>query len=255
MRKFAIVALLFFASFCQADFVVPKQTLTGADKPVPLGELASLNITPPEKVAGLVSTSYTWKILDGSKDWPYRLDVDGNVIFASGLKNKSLLVVVGITHVYEVVDADKKLKQYATKTVLLVSGLGLGEPSPPPPPPGPVLPDGKFKAAKAAYDAAVSKVPADNRVKGAKALVNSFRGIASAIAAGTLTDPKVILTTTTEKNRFALADAAIDKTVWSAFFDVLQPVIFDLYDQGKVSSASDFKDLWNEIAVGLDAVK
>jgi tRNA A37 N6-isopentenylltransferase MiaA len=139
--------------------------------------------------------------------------------------------------------------------------IGSAKPEPVIPVPNPVvpvvIPEGRFGLGQKVYVAVIQTVPAnENRKAAAQELAKSYRGISSAIAAGTLSDPSDILTKTTESNRSKLETAKIDKAVWAAFFGRLQDEVYELYgDKAKLVNKTDFKDAWAEIAAGLEAIQ
>jgi hypothetical protein len=136
-------------------FALPAQTIAGAAKPVPLGELVDLTLSPlAEKPKFFLSSAAEWKVFDISRgaDGAYAhterrvrtyADPDGQrgVFFGTGVEPKRLLVVCSVTYLYAVMD-DKKPDQVAavaSRTALLHAELVVGtpDPTPPPVPPGP----------------------------------------------------------------------------------------------------------------------
>lgn len=124
-------------------FPLPKVAVLGAADPVPLGELVALSLSPPEDAPPtLAATSVQWKVFDydpkgGVVEKRVRTDADGWVLFGAGVKDKKMLVVASVTHLYLVKDGDRVLEA-ATRTQLLVAQLTIGVP--PPVPPGPTPP-------------------------------------------------------------------------------------------------------------------
>lgn len=133
-------------------------------------------------------------------------------------------------------------------------------PNPTPPAPAPNFPDGRYKLSKTAYDLAMSKVTllsAEQKVASAHAIANSFRSIAGAIAAGTMTDLKLTLVETKKANDTAITNilGELGPAKWDLFGIALQQAIFKLYTDQKLNTVSDLKDCWLEVAQGLEAVK
>lgn len=249
------------------EFDVPSQQILGSEKPVALGELVDLSMSPiKEHLTYHVACSYDWTLIDLSNgELKIGRPYDGGIFFAAGIQPKRILVLCHVTHLYVVPGAGPKtVERFATKTIEYSAVIVIGDsptppgptpPGPAPTPPSPDLPDGKFKLAKAAYDMAYTKAPVLNRAKAAAALETSFRGVASAIAAGTKSKPEEVLKDTQASNRTALTNAGVDPDTWKPFFTELQNVTFSLHETGGLNAVDDFKDAWNEIADGLNAVK
>lgn len=139
-------------------------------------------------------------------------------------------------------------KQHAVKLIRVNGTLPPGpEPSPNPPAPVP-LPDGKYKLAAQAREW-VALVPVEHRGK-AKDLANSFRGIASAIAAGGVKKPEDILAQTKASNNAALGSSM---DAWKPFGAKLQAALEAIDSSGNLIPPDDYKTAWNEIATGLEA--
>jgi len=140
-------------------------------------------------------------------------------------------------------------KSHATH-VVEVDPFSPPDPAPVPPvPPGPApLPDGKYRLAAQTLEW-LSTVPAEKRPL-AKQLANSFRGIVSAIAAGSLTKPADVLAQTRSSNNAALGDAA---DLWKPFGAKLQLALETLDREGTLRTIDDYRAAWEEIAVGLEA--
>lgn len=255
-RMFAAALILFMGGLLHAaDFTVPAQKIVGAETPIALGELVTLSVSAPEKVPNLLSTVYEWKVFDGTQQKKFAVDAAGNIFFGAGLKEKKLLAVVAITHVYGVKDGNA-YKEFATKTVVLSAVVSIGGggepepgpgPGPQPKPDDPTFDDGKYKLAKFAYDNAPQ-----GRSQDAKALAASFRGIATQIGAGALKDPEAILKATKDANAKALGQQG---SAWESWFVALQDKLFELSESGTLSSPEDFRTAWVELTAGLDKVK
>jgi hypothetical protein len=175
----------------------------------------------------------------------------------SELADKSKLIVAckrpGIHSVFAIAVKDGETSEQA---VVRISVKG-AEPGPGPGPgPLPDLPDGQYKLAKFAYDAANSYVEdPDTRVKGSAALSSSFDAIAARIAAGTITVPDTALVELEASNAAALAKVKIDRATWDAWGTALQKEWLPLYKNGKMKSMDDFKNAFKEVATGLKAVR
>jgi hypothetical protein len=121
-------------------------------------------------------------------------------------------------------------------------------PEPNPSPPRPV-PDGRFGlAAKAAEWA--KEVPQPARGKAA-ALAGSFRAVAAAIAAGTITSAEAIIQRTRESNVAALAE---QRAAWSGWLETLRQELNGLAKSGRLKSLEDHAEAWRELATGLESI-
>ncbi len=272
IRGLIVASLLFFGSFAHAtDFVVPTQKIVGAETVVPPGEVIILSISEiDKKPPWLMATSYKWKILDRHAKDKRTLEHDGSVVFGSGMEPTTTLAMCAVTHLYVVKDEANKIVEVGTRTVFLFAAVSTGPapgpgpgpgpgPNPPPnppPSPDPVFPQGKYGLSKSIYDLAKKTVsPSATRQSAAKALADSFRGIASSIAAGTLQNPTDILKQTTASNQSALKRVGVSRDEWDACFRGLQDAIFSLWDGQSVNTADDFRTAWLEISSGLEAIK
>jgi hypothetical protein len=267
----ALSVLLVLGLAVRADdrFPLPAQHIVGADEPIGQGEVAALTPSPiKDPPRTLVSSSYSWKLLEGTKERPFFEYKDG-ILFGAGVKARRLTAICAVTHLYMVRerpdDPASRVVEVATRTNLLIAEVVIGEPPTPPPgpepPPGPApptpepsLPDGQFALAKFAFQEA-GKVAAADRAKGAAALADSLAGVASAIAAGTLNDPQEILTKTREANDAALSRAGVTAGSWSAFGAALQAELVRLYKDGKLKTKDHYRAAWLELATGLRAIK
>lgn len=239
------------------DFVVPQQKIVGAETVIPLGDMVILSVSPIESPPPhLLATSYRWKMLDRNGKEKRVIEHDGGIFCGTGIEPTNMLAICAITHLYVVKDGDKTT-EIATRTVFLLTHVKIGEGPmpPPPPPPDKVFPDGTFKLSKTTYDLVTKHVqPGVNQQKGSQALATSFRGVAAAIAAGTLKDPAIILKQTTAANQNALKEAGVPLSEWEPCFRVMQDVIYELYSSGALRTSSDYRVAWGEIALGLEGV-
>lgn len=126
-------------------------------------------------------------------------------------------------------------------------------PTPPPvPPPAPTFPDEKLGYSTAIYKASLVVVD-EARATTAKALAANFAGIASAIAAGTMPNAGAILAETKKRNE---QTAGPKRSAWLAAFSALKTKLdADGFDGSRPRPVADYKQAWDEIAVGLEAVK
>ena len=264
-RFVSSVCVLFLLSmpvFAQDKFVVPTQTVVGAEEAYPSNELIMLKVTDiKEKPPHLQSVQYNWVVLADDKEkknvfvYPDKTTIG----FGRGAAKKIQVILV-IDYIYTVKDEDGKIIEVGHKSSGLIFIPIKFNDTPVPGPvdpvvPDPVLPDGTFGLAKTGYSLAIKHVPAVNRVKGAKAMTTGLSGIVASIRAGALTDPSDILTKVNTANNTALKNAGIDESEWDAFGTALQAELLKLYRADKLKTASDYADAFDELVTGLKAVK
>lgn len=184
-------------------------------------------------------TSYSWQVA-------------GNVAWISG-ENKTetfviLLDLAAGSHVVSFVSFDQQLHELA----IVEAGTPPGPTPPTPNPPGP-LPDGRFRLANSAAIWVTTLVPTPARRK-ASGIAANFAAKASAIGAGTLTDPAKILAETRAGNNAALGDAASIEA-WKPFGTALEKELKRLHDAGELRVAVDYRDAWLEIAQGVESAR
>jgi hypothetical protein len=248
-----LMMTLLLCKLAAGEFVAPTQTILGAEQPVPLGELVFLTVSPiKEKPANLEKVEYQWKVFDGDAEKTnWKADKDG-IYFGTGLTPKKMKVFLVATYLFVVKDGDK-VKEVAVRTnflsVVVQLGDGVIQPPQPHQPEEPEVKDGSFGLAKGVYLEA-------RKVRiGAKELAGSFRGIASAVANGTLKDPKAILANLKKSNNSALQAAGIQPERWDPFGEWLEEKLWTLYQDGKLSKPADYAAAFEEIVVGLSAVR
>lgn len=290
MRAVALLVALAVAGQAPAtDFSVPEQSIVGADATVEPGELVDLSISRVrDRPEHYVSSSYAWRVLDitaGGREVrarQYKDEVAEGVLFGAGMTPRRLKVVAVATHLYVVRGKDGAAAEVGTRTVIHTADLQVGKPpappptpptppvpppptppDPPAPPPAP-LPDGKYGLAKFTWFEAVAKVSKDTagtRAKTARAMAASFRGVAAAIAAGTVKSDREVLQKTADANYAALealcktpAETAELLKLWQPFSKALQSKLYPMYESGAIKTLDDYRTAWLEIADGLDAV-
>ena len=277
MKKFylALMGLFIAATLCGAEakptkstyqevskpdsYIIPTQKIVGAEQPVALGELVDLTVSPIAQMpTNLVGISYTWRVYDNGKVKHIR-ESNGGVYFGTGMKPKTLLVECAVTYLFLKKDGDQ-ITDVATRTVILSTTLTIGDaPAPGPnpgPSPAPGLPDGKYKLSQTAYNLANQKVTnATARVKGAPAIANSLRGIASAVSAGAVPSVEELIKKTKASQLTALQGVQVNPADWDAFGTSLQDTVYALYKGKQLDTTSDFATAWGEIATGLEAIK
>lgn len=184
----------------------------------------------------------------------YSWQVAGEVAWVSG-ENKTetfviLLDLAAGQHIVSFVSFDRAVHEVA----IVEAGSPPG-PTPPPPTPNPPapLPDGRFKLSNSTAIWVTSLVPMSARSR-ASSLAASFRANASAIAAGTLAEAEQILAETKKSNNLALGSTEMI-AAWKPFGATLEKELARLHAADELRVASDYKDAWLEIALGLEAVK
>lgn len=149
-------------------------------------------------------------------------------------------------HVVSFVSFDQRI------TELVEVSAGKPGPLPPPgPQPDPDPTPTKFGLVNAVRVWVTSFVDPSSR-SSAQALAGSFRGISSAIAAGTIAAPQAILTETKNANNAALG---ANVRAWEPFGEKLSAEIKRLYLEKKIVTPADFAEAWNEVATGLEAFR
>jgi hypothetical protein len=286
----AVSVWLLWATLAIAESL-PDQTILGAEKPVGIGELVILTVSPPKNVPkSLKQINYKWKILELSLTANKTLvtnlkqnvqeQSDGSsVVFGSGVDpTKRFIAILSIGYLFAEekngkLEKDDKTEEITQASQLLMATVTLdGEinpcpprppgpgpnpsPNPPSPSPGPDFPPGRFGLAEKAFNwSAKVNLPPDQKAQSAQALAASFSTVASQIAAGTLTNPVKILQETKNSNGTALKGVNIPNSAWEAWGNEFQKYTFDLYKTSKLKSPTDFADAWREIAAGLSQVK
>lgn len=246
------------------DSQVPKVSIIGADKPIPVGELVVLDAVIDSKPANLYSISYAWTVLP-KRDvmvWP-----DGTkAIFGTGTRNKSYTVILTTSFVFTVKDSDKItdiVQRSSTQTILVGIDDGLGSPPTDPTPPiKPEEPTGG--GADTPLLTGLSKLSSDwtslvvrndtNQEEDIKIdaanLAKAFRSAADQIDNGALTDINSIMSTSKSLN-----DGAIKhKLEWLPWFAKVSEFIESSYRDGSMREVSQYSKAWKEIAVGLEYI-
>lgn len=264
-RRFVVAALLTWlvlsssATYVQAQAKAPpppavQQKILGADKPIPAGELVMLELSPIESPpADWKGQQVEWKVFDGENERRIAVDRDGRVFFGAGVQSKKFLVVAAVTHLYGDGEKISRTQTVILYAVVTVEGLGPTPPDPPNPPQPPNFPDGKYKLAKWTYETVQQKVAPEKRREGARALASALNKVVQAITIGRLIKPREILQETAASVSESLSrDLA---SSWKEFGDVLADKLYSLYQDGSLKNAEDFKTAWEEIILGLDAIR
>lgn len=124
-------------------------------------------------------------------------------------------------------------------TFRVEAGLG-------PRPPDPVKPDGVLGLIKASRDG-LARVTVATKAADAVKLAKSQRGLASAIAAGGLSQPAAILAAWRDGNR-----ASVDAAAFKPWADSVTPALQKLYTDGKLPDKAAWISAFTELAEGLE---
>ncbi len=111
------------------------------------------------------------------------------------------------------------------------------------------LPDGRYKLAKMAKDAA-TECPKEHAPIWAKC----FRDIASRVASGEIRNKRQLQTEHVKAMKEAIPDTDALKT-WEPFDNVWKKRLFELEEAGEMTTMTDFMTAFLELATGLEAVK
>lgn len=114
----------------------------------------------------------------------------------------------------------------------------------PPPKPDPI--DGALGLIKASREG-LAKVAVSTKAADAVKLAKAQRGIASAIAAGGVSQPAAILAAWRDANR-----ATVDGAAWKPWGEVVSAALSKLYADGKLPDKSAWVAAFTEIADGLE---
>lgn len=237
-------------------YSAPVLTITGADKPINIGELVVLDATLDNPPKDLATVSYSWTVLPQKNivTWP-----DGaKIIFGTGTRPQSVTVILTASFLFTTKDQDK-ITDVALRTATTIATVKIvqdgtdPEPGPGPGPgPGPVVPTSAFAKNAQEWVASVkttNKYGAKDVKADAAALAQSFERIAAAIAAGTIKGPQNILKESKDSN-----DSAIQaRDNWLPWFNKLSEALQSANKSGSLKSDDDYAKTWREIAKGLTA--
>lgn len=129
----------------------------------------------------------------------------------------------------------------------VVSKVTLGG-SAPVPPPGPGPTPAPLSAIAEAARAAATSAPAAQRT----AVADSFDGIASRIAAGTIKEAAAIIEATRTANQTAVGEA---KDAWLPFFEAIRTILNNEASAGRLATPAAHQAAWEQIAIGVRAAK
>jgi hypothetical protein len=124
-------------------------------------------------------------------------------------------------------------------------------PQPTPNPPEPSIPEGEFGIAPKIVKWS-KLVASENRSTQAQQLAEGLKTVQSQVAAGTLTNPRKILTAMLKVNRSTLGDQL---SFWKKFGEMFATEIARLYREGKLNNSKAWALLLLEIIIGLQSIK
>lgn len=241
----------------KADKVVsPKVTLVGAENPIALGDIVVIEAKVEDDYPTYVKKrTFEWSVTESGyvkRTW----NQGSQVMFGSGVKATKVLVVCKASFSY-MVGTEEVVVVKDTNTEVVVGNLpSPNPPSPnPPSPPDPKPTPNLTGAAKFAYDTAMASGPA-NKATSALLVAGSFKQIAAQIGHDPeLNDPEKLLVRTKQSNNDALSSKGYNPDDWKAFSTALKKYLWDEYQAGGLKMVDDYRKLWEELAVGLAAVK
>lgn len=259
MKKFLISGIFVLLMSIRAlalDVIVPEDKIVGSEKLVALGEVVRLSLPKLDtSVKYLSNRAIDWKVFDGDVEKQFIADGE-NIILGTGITAKKFKVMAAVSYLYLVKDEKTNaVTQVEVRTRLLTDFLKVGTelpPTPPIPPAPVVLPKGKFDVSQKVYNNTYSLVTDVNRVAQAQKLADSYTGISSAIASGGIKTGADALKAVTEQNKLALGAST---QAWDVYFSTLADVIYPMYQNRQIVTVQDFKALFDEISLGLKAVK
>lgn len=239
----------------------PVISITGADKPIPVGELVVLNAAIDSKPSNLHSVAYSWTVLPKREVivWP-----DGTkAVFGTGTSNQTYTVILTTSFVYAVKDNEKItdiIQRSMTQTVIV--NIDNGQTPPPTEPTTPEDPSGGTNAnpplsglPKLASDwtnlVIRNESNQDEDIKlDAANLAKAFRTIADQIDNKVLTDINSIMGASKTLN-----DGAIKhKLEWLPWFAKVSEYVESSYKDGSMREVSQYSKAWKEIAIGLEYI-
>lgn len=263
-------------------FVVPNQTIIGAEEPIPTGEIVVLKISPIDaknKPQFLKEIRYQWTVFKNGKKFDRFIPWPDNstLVFGSGNDTRAdIKVLLSIAYRYEVTEdvkdkdgkvTGKKITESAMRLAQIkVAQVKVGtEPNPPPgpdpdpinPTPAPVFPPGKYGLSKIVYDAAsLVNLDSTSKQRSATALANNYKGIASSIRAGAIKSPQDALIKTKDGNGAALKSVSVVNSSWEPWDVEVQRMLdkFNKVDK-TLATVQDIATAWDEISAGLMQVK
>jgi len=241
------------------DELAPPPVVIGAETKYDYGQLVRLSIKPPAKTpANLHSVKYTWVILPNTTHeiWPDA----SKVIFSSGIKPQTFVVITTAAYVYATPGSDNKL-QITQRIAQTTSMVQVGSGALPP-----VVGGGSTSVGNGGgtnltgfskhvyewtqsidqssrYTVAMAKMDA-------KKVAENFRATRADINENHLTDVASVAAATKALNDRSLNENA--KSHWQPWFDQLTEHLKSEFVAGNIQGKAALMKTWGDIAVALD---
>lgn len=261
------------------EIELPTVTVSGAQKPVPVGELIALTANIDNKPINLHSVSYSWTILPQRETliWP-----DGTkAVFGTGTNTPNYTVILTASFVFITKDGDKILdiaQKTSTQSIIVkIDNTAPTKPTNPetpvqPPTDKPNIPEGPTSPT----NPTTPTEPVDTELTGlaklacdwtnlvirndsnqdedikidANSLSKSFINIAALIDNGTYNDVHSIMNATKTSN-----DSVIKhKIEWLPWFAKMSEHLQNSFKEGSIREPEQFSKAWKEIAKGLEYI-
>jgi hypothetical protein len=227
-------------------YMLPKLTVSGAEKPIPIGELVVLEATLDQSAKDISAVSYSWTVLPSYKNlvtWP-----DGTkIILGTGTKPQTVTVILTASVVFATKEADK-ITDIALKTTTSVVTVKIVQDADVPDDNN--EPEGGLTKEVKTWLASVksSNRYTDANIKqDANKIANNFDKISAAVAAGAIKGPQAILTATKEAND----DAIGNRDAWLPFFNSLSAHLQAASKTNKLKTDDQYASTWREIAAAI----
>lgn len=231
----------------QEKYVLPKLTITGIEKPIPIGELVVLEASSDAASnKDITAISYSWTVLPSYKNlvtWP-----DGTkIIFGTGTRPQNVTIILTASFVFTSKEADK-ITDVALKTTTTVATVKIVQDAENPDD----HKDPETALSKEVKDW-IASVKTNNRYTDANVktdaakLAANFEKISAAIAAGTLKGPSAILAATKDAND----DVITNRDAWLPFFNSLSAFLQSASKTNKLKTDDQYASTWREIAAAI----
>lgn len=227
-------------------YAVPKLTVNGVEKPIPIGELVVLEAQLDPTAKDVSAVSYSWTVLPTYKNlvtWP-----DGTkIIFGTGTRPQNVTVILTASFVFVTKEADKitDVSLKTTTTVVTVKIVQDAETPDDNKEPDTAL--GKDIKTWLATVKTSNRYNEDAVKQDALKVANNFEKIAAAIAAGAIKGPQSILTNTKEAND----DAIGNRDAWLPFFNSLSAYLQSASKTNKLKTDEQYASLWKDISSAI----
>lgn len=256
----------------RTDVELPNVVITGAQNPVPIGELIALTANIENKPSNLHSVSYSWTILPQRETliWP-----DGTkAVFGTGTNVPNYTVILTASFVFAIKDGDKItdiVQKSSTQNMIIKidNGSKPSQPEKPSDPTTPTQPNGPISPtqpnnpdganltglAKLSCDwtslVIRNETNQDEDIKiDANNLSQSFKNIAAQIDNGTYNDVYSIMSATKASN-----DSVVKhKIEWLPWFAKITEYVQNSFKEGSIREPEQFSKAWKEIAAGLEYI-